>query len=1561
MYVRRLLAACLLLGALLLVLSFVSGGVSAAGDDANFASDPIDVPSSQDIAIDNWTVMVYLDADNNLESYALEDFMEMSNVISSSDVNILVQMDRTSSNLDHSSEYDGWTNCSRFNVTHGMTPTLANAVQYLGEVDMGAPDTLSSFIIWSMTNYPADHYLLVLWDHGGGWGGVCQDFTSSYDILTLPELSTAMGMVNASFADFKVDIIGYDACLMGETEVYYEIKDHADYFVGSEINIPGYGWDYETSLARLVADPDMNASALASYIAGDYIDFYSSEYASDVTMSVVDARAIDDLMVSLDALADEMADQMEHHYDAIVHCRTISSAFSDDELLDLQDFAHNLAQNGPTATIRQLASQVYNDTVDCIIFNEVNDENGDDDLSEANGLTIFFPTIGSSLSGYDSDGLQFTADSSWDEMLTIYHTDLTITDYYLEDVCGDEVTDATYGHQTAICVTIANTGDVSASSFDVCMYIDGSQVYLWSDLTLAAGATITEQYSFTYFEIDGHNITIVIDQGDDVSESNETNNEVYWEFDVVNAKYTVLIYMDGDNNLEYYQINNFLDMASVGSSAEVTIIVQFDRISNAQMSAAGISSDYYETRYGDWSVCLRFYVTEGMTPTVANAVQNLGEVDMGDDAVLEDFLLWGVENYQADDYIVILKDHGAAWYGCCADDTSDSILSMSEMSYALSSMVNKTGAPIDILVMDDCLMGTIEVAAQLNDLALYAVVSETYGWTSNIDYSDLATYIENNLDDTGEQMAIAIADMEHLVDSPSDSTQCMAAYDLTLTDSLLTAFEAYLDDLYQCWLDDPSAIVEARSQCDELDVAYGDDTLDLYQFVQLTMERCGNDTLNVTGQALLDLLDDGSASPFILDSRTTASVSFCHGMSIYFPWNSSTYYHPYDSSCDLVYDSDWNEFLADFLSDSPPATEAVLSGTLGSNSWYASSVGVSFTVYDPTSLGTTYLNYSIDGGSWTQYTGGFSITAEGTHTISFYATGENGAVEAVQNVIVKVDKTDPTASASVSGMTVTLSGSDDLSGLSYIRYRIDDGAWQTYSSAITVAADGYNHTVYYYATDNASNTGVIGSVVVGDDDTIAPETTAEVEGTSGNDGWYVGHVNVTLNATDDGGSGLDVIYYSIDDGAWTEYNGTLELNTTGTYELTYYARDNFGNNESQSTLVIKVDLDAPMALVDLTGTGAECYNGTVSASFEGQDEGSGVSVVQYRLDGGPWTNATGFDLTDEGTFLLEWRAVDIAGNVGPISNLTISIDLTAPTCTIELDGTEDGWSDGVVTVTLEGEDDGPADLYLEYQVNEGDWTVYTGPIAFDEDGTYEVVCRAIDTAGNVGAMVNETFAIDTVAPRSALAAEGMTHDGSYVNSVTISIAATDDGVGVASTFYKLDDGTWTELNGSLTVSTVGDHTLNYYSVDGLGNIEDEIAFNLSIAFATVPGQVTVLTLEDELTEQGWVNVSWTAPSDGGLEILHYLVYRADAGSTDYGLIANVTGTWYHDLVVTEGATADYYVVAVNALGQGNASSVEEIVTEGGDEGMGIELWMMIGAVIVAVVAVAVLMVLRRHR
>jgi len=146
-----------------------------------------------------WTFMVYLDADNNLEAVGIDDFLEMASVGSTADVRIVVQMDRSPLGPpDGSRAYGDWTTARRYLIAKDMTPDAAPIVD-MGEVNMGDPQTLIDFVTWGITAFPADHYFLVLWDHGIGWQGVVIDGS---DYLTTQEAAEELGIKESAIRNY---------------------------------------------------------------------------------------------------------------------------------------------------------------------------------------------------------------------------------------------------------------------------------------------------------------------------------------------------------------------------------------------------------------------------------------------------------------------------------------------------------------------------------------------------------------------------------------------------------------------------------------------------------------------------------------------------------------------------------------------------------------------------------------------------------------------------------------------------------------------------------------------------------------------------------------------------------------------------------------------------------------------------------------------------------------------------------------------------------------------------------------------------------------------------------------------------------------------------------------------------------------------------------------------------------------------------------------------------------------------------------------------------------------
>jgi len=374
-------------------------------------------PSS---AAASWTVLVYLDGDNNLEEMGILDVNELERAPSSSQVNVLVQFDRTP--LYDTSNGD-WTDTRRYRITHDDDPAIIHSqlVADLGEVNMGAPETLVEFITWGAQNYPADHYLVVLWDHGSGWRAasttptkeICYDDTS-HDALTTAELMAACSGIRTALGR-NLDLVACDACLMGELELAYPLRAFADYYVASEEEIPGYGFAYDALLGALAADSTMSPRELCRVMVSTYLASYDfgSQGAEQVTLSAVDLAAMPAVASALTDFANELVNTAEAvpTYGDNLHTWWEMAAMNDGGAVDLRFFSDLVGQDAPNDALRNAAGTLVA-ALDAAVV-----ANGSTffPVEQHQGSSVYYPFGGSFEWSYL--GLALAADTSWDEFL----------------------------------------------------------------------------------------------------------------------------------------------------------------------------------------------------------------------------------------------------------------------------------------------------------------------------------------------------------------------------------------------------------------------------------------------------------------------------------------------------------------------------------------------------------------------------------------------------------------------------------------------------------------------------------------------------------------------------------------------------------------------------------------------------------------------------------------------------------------------------------------------------------------------------------------------------------------------------------------------------------------------------------------------------------------------------------------------------------------------------------------------------------------------------------------
>ena len=233
----------------------------------------------------NWLVMLYQDADDKmLEQDIYVDLNEAERVGSTDNVHIVAQIDRYAGGY---AEDGNWTNTRRYYVTRDddLTRVGSELVADMDEQNMADGETLVDFVTWAVETFPADRVALIMADHGMGWPGGWSDpapatrgegdtplSSALGNHLYLDELSDALQTIRDRTGIDKLELIGMDACLMGQLEVYSAMAPHARYAVASEETEPGLGWAYTGFLDALARNPAMTGAELSRAIVDSYID-----------------------------------------------------------------------------------------------------------------------------------------------------------------------------------------------------------------------------------------------------------------------------------------------------------------------------------------------------------------------------------------------------------------------------------------------------------------------------------------------------------------------------------------------------------------------------------------------------------------------------------------------------------------------------------------------------------------------------------------------------------------------------------------------------------------------------------------------------------------------------------------------------------------------------------------------------------------------------------------------------------------------------------------------------------------------------------------------------------------------------------------------------------------------------------------------------------------------------------------------------------------------------------------------------------------------------------------
>jgi len=367
------------------------------------------------------------------------------------------------------------------------------------------------------------------------------------------------------------------------------------------------------------------------------------------------------------------------------------------------------------------------------------------------------------------------------------------------------------------------------------------------------------------------------------------------------AKWTFMVYMAGDNNLDGAALRDIAEMARAGSTKDVNILVQLDRIED--------------------NLTRRFRITQG-GGFKKDCIESFGDTNTGDPKILYDFVKWAADNYPADRYALILWNHGSGWWedaksraagsaekkprrrlfrqpvrypvpqeqlnlpapqehrSICYDDTSGGdALDNRELRIVLAGICALLGRKIDLLGMDACLMNMVEVAYQLRESVNVIVGSEIEEPFDGWPYAEILTRLTARPRQDAAALARWIVRSYLLSYKGKDETVTQSALDVSRIGEMTAKVDALSASLLAA-LDTDAKLIEAAWRRSPR--FYDDNYIDLACFTKNLRKKAGTD-IEAKANDLLAALKTGKGRAILRQGKIGREVRGTCGLSIYFP------------------------------------------------------------------------------------------------------------------------------------------------------------------------------------------------------------------------------------------------------------------------------------------------------------------------------------------------------------------------------------------------------------------------------------------------------------------------------------------------------------------------------------------------------------------------------------------------------------------------------------------------------------------------------------------------------
>ncbi len=338
--------------------------------------------------------------------------------------------------------------------------------------------------------------------------------------------------------------------------------------------------------------------------------------------------------------------------------------------------------------------------------------------------------------------------------------------------------------------------------------------------------------------------------------------------------WTFMVYVDGANDLEQFGFLNINQMESVGSNANISIVVEFKAAHGFSGSATGAPDTrrYLIQRDND---------NKNITSPV---LQSLGNVDMASPAVMQDFIAWATANYPAEHLALVLWDHGAGWRsrslpagdsrGIIFDDSSNTYMTMADLNNGMTV----ENVHFDLTAIDASLMGMLEVCYEIRERTDFIAASEESPPGTGYPYDRILALLAANPSMTPTDLGEIIV-AQYIAAYPSQSVTQSLIQTSRLAD-LAAKVDALGSALLPAQAAQPAQFDQARSTSQSYAFSYYHD---LGDFAGNARALIPDASVSSAADAVITAIPGSNGGPVIAEGHNLSSVAGSHGLSIYLP------------------------------------------------------------------------------------------------------------------------------------------------------------------------------------------------------------------------------------------------------------------------------------------------------------------------------------------------------------------------------------------------------------------------------------------------------------------------------------------------------------------------------------------------------------------------------------------------------------------------------------------------------------------------------------------------------